>query len=66
MKNQQNDKKKQLITGLVNILIGGSIIVSSLCMRGSDLNDFIVGVMMGVGCGDMLVGVYVVARTFRK
>lgn len=65
MKDQENEKK-QLITGLVNILIGGSLIVSSLCMRGSVLNDLIAGVMMGVGCGDMLIGVYVVARTFRQ
>lgn len=66
MKNQQNDKKKQFITGLVNILIGGGIILASLCMRGSGLNDFIAGVVMGAGCGDMLVGVYVAARIFRQ
>ncbi len=66
MKNQENDKKKQIITGLVNILIGGSLILSSLWMRETDLEDFIAGVMMGVGCGDMLVGVYVIARTLRK
>lgn len=66
MKDQENSKKKQLITGLVNILIGGSLIVFSLCMRETNLEDFISGIMMGVGCGDMLVGVYVVARTFRQ
>lgn len=66
MKTQENNKKKQLITGLVNILIGGSLILSSLCLRGTNLEDFIAGVMMGVGCGDALVGVYVAARTFRK
>lgn len=66
MKTQENNKKKQLITGLVNILIGGSLILSSLCLRGTNLEDFIAGVMMGVGCGDALVGVYVAARAFRK
>ncbi len=66
MKNQENDKKKQIITGLVNILIGGSLILSSLCMRETDLKDFIAGIMMGVGCGDMLVGVYVIVRTLCK
>ncbi len=66
MKMQENDKKKQLITGLVNILIGGSLIISSLYLRGTNLEDFIAGVMMGVGCGDLLVGAYVTARTFRK
>lgn len=29
----------------------GSIILASLCMRGTGLEDFIAGVMMGVGCG---------------
>ena len=66
MKMQENGKKKQLITGLVNILAGGSLILSSLCLRGTNLEDFIAGVMMGVGCGDLLVGAYVTARTFRN
>lgn len=39
---------------------------SSMCMRGTDLEDFIAGVMTGVGCGSILVGVYVISRTFRK
>lgn len=66
MENQANDMKKQRITGFVNILLGGGLILSSLCMRGTDLEDFIAGVMMGVGCGCILVGVYVISRTFRK
>lgn len=66
MKMQENGKKKQLITGLVNILAGGSLILSSLCLRETNLEDFIAGVMMGVGCGDLLVGVYVAVKTFRK
>lgn len=66
MKMQKIDKKKQLIPGLINILIGGLLILSSLCLRGTNLEDFIAGIMMGVGCGDVLVGVYVAARTFRK
>ncbi|MCI9386047.1 MAG: hypothetical protein K1W36_05305 [Lachnospiraceae bacterium] len=47
-------------------IIGGSLILSSMCMRGTDLEDFIAGVMTGVGCGSILVGVYVISRTFRK
>jgi len=62
----QKGKKKQLMIGLVNILIGGSLILVSLSMRGTNLEDFIAGVMMGVGCGDALVGVYVIFRTFRR
>lgn len=63
---QDKDRKKQLITGLVNIVIGGGLVLASLGLRGTNLEDFAAGVMMGVGCGDMLVGVYVIARTFRK
>lgn len=66
MKNQENNKKKQMITGVANILIGGLLILSSQCVRGTNLEDFIAGVMIGVGCGGMLVGAYVVARTFRQ
>lgn len=46
-------------------IIGESLILSSMCMRGTDLEDFIAGVMTGVG-GSILVGVYVISRTFRK
>lgn len=66
MENKGNDKKKQILTGFVNILLGGSLLLSSLCMRGTDWEDFIAGVMTGVGCGCILVGVYVISRTFRK
>lgn len=55
-----------MITGVANILIGGLLILSSQCVRGTNLEDFIAGVMIGVGCGGMLVGAYVVARTFRQ
>lgn len=47
-------------------MIGICLILSSLHLRGTDLEDFIAGVMLGVGCGVTLVGVYVIVRTFRK
>lgn len=35
-------------------------------MGETDLEDFIAGVMAGVGCGSILVGVYVISRAFRR
>ncbi len=58
--------KKQIFTGIVNILIGVCLILSSLYMRGTDMEDFIAGIMLGVGCGSILVGAYVISRIFRK
>lgn len=58
--------KKQIFTALVNILIGGCLILSSMYARGTGMKDFIAGVMAGAGCGCVLVGVYVVFRTFRR
>jgi len=66
MKQDENDKKKQIFTGIVSILIGVCLILSSLYMRGNNPEDFIAGVMLGVGCGSVLVGVYVISGTFRK
>lgn len=51
---------------MVNILIGGSLILFSLFLRGTNLEDFLAGVMLGAGCAELLVGVYVVARLFCK
>lgn len=66
MKQDENDKKKQIFTGIVSILIGSGLILSSLNIGGTDMEDFIAGVMLGVGCGIILVGVYVIFRVFRK
>ncbi|HBI60802.1 MAG TPA: hypothetical protein DDY31_06265 [Lachnospiraceae bacterium] len=66
MKQDINEKKKQIFNGIVSIVIGICLILSSLHMRGTNLEDFIAGVMLGVGCGVTLVGVYVIVRTFRK
>lgn len=66
MKNKENDKKKQMVTGLVNILTGVCLIFFSLFMRGTDIKDFIAGLMAGLACGIILVGVYVISRTIRR
>lgn len=66
MKPNQNNKKKQLLAGLANIVLGICMVLSSLRITNSDAEDFIIGVLMGAGCGILLVGVYVLARTFRK
>ena len=66
MKQDTNGKKKQILNGIVSIVIGICLILFSLHMRGTALEDFIAGVMLGVGCGVTLVGVYVIVRTFRK
>lgn len=62
----ENDKKKQLYMGMIVNLVGICLIFGSFCCRGTNIGDFISGVMMGSGCGVVLVGVYVIIRTLHK
>ncbi len=47
-------------------LAGMLLMFVSRFFGGTNVEDFISGMLLGISCGVMLVGIYVVARTFRK
>lgn len=63
---QKLEKERQLLFGLVLIIMGMALSALSQLTGGSDFKDFLSGVMMGLSIGVMLTGVYTTARTFAK
>lgn len=46
--------------------MGIALLAFSQLISGTDFKDFLSGVMMGISIGEMLIGVYVVGRSFAK
>lgn len=63
---QKLEKERQLLFGLVLIIMGMALSALSQLTGGSDFKDFLSGVMMGLSIGVMLTGVYTTAKTFAK
>ncbi len=66
MKQDENWNKKQALMGAGVSLAGMLLMFVSRFFGGTNVEDFISGMLLGISCGVMLVGIYVVARTFRK
>ncbi len=66
MKKDENWNKKQVLTGAGVSLAGILLMFVSRFFGGTNVEDFISGTLLGISCGVMLVGIYVIARTFRK
>lgn len=65
-KIQKLEKERQLLFGLVFIIMGMALSALSQLTGGSDFKDFLSGVMMGLSIGVMLAGVFTAAKTFAK
>lgn len=48
------------------IVMGIALLAFPQLFGGTDFKDFLSGVMMGISVAEMLIGVYVVARSFAK
>ena len=48
------------------IVLGIAICALSFSFGGSDVKDFVSGVMLGISCGAMLAGVYIVGSSLAK
>lgn len=63
---QRLEKQKLSILGILLIVMGIALLAFSQLISGTDFKDFLSGVMMGISIGEMLIGVYVVGRSFAK
>lgn len=46
--------------------MGIALLAFSQLLGGTDFKDFLSGVMMGISVGEMLVGVFIIGRSFAK
>lgn len=63
---QQLEKQKMSILGMLLIVIGIALIAFSQLLGGTDFRDFLSGLMAGISVGEMLVGVFIIGRSFAK
>lgn len=64
---KENEKhNKQTIAGLCLILFGYLLMAFSRFFGGTDLLDFMSGLLAGISVGITLVGTYVAVRTLRR
>lgn len=62
-RTQELEKQKNMMLGMMLIVMGIALQALSYNVGGSALRDFISGLLMGLSIGEMLVGIYVVARS---
>lgn len=63
---QQLERQKMSIFGILLIVMGIALLAFSQLHGGTDFRDFLSGLMMGISVGEMLVGVFIIGRSFTK
>lgn len=63
---QELEKQKVMLTGVMLIVMGIAFQALSHTLGGSDFNDFLSGVLLGLSLGEMLIGVYVVGKSLAE
>lgn len=61
-RTQELEKQKKLIYGFLLIVMGIAIQALSHSISGSNVKDFLSGLMLGLSIAEMLVGVYIIGR----
>lgn len=62
LKEIQNLKaKKKLIIGFILLVMGGAMLALSQICGGTDIQDFLSGVMLGLSVGEFLAGFFLLA-----
>ena len=61
-KIQDLEKQKELLYGVLLIVMGIALQALSHTMGGSDVKDFFSGLLLGISIAEMLVGVYVAGK----
>lgn len=62
-RTQELEKQKNMMLGIMLIVMGIALQALSYNLEGSAFKDFFSGLLVGLSIGEMLVGGYVVARS---
>lgn len=65
-RTQELEKQKNMLYGMMLIVMGIALQVISYTVGGSDFKEFISGSLLGLSIGEMLVGVYVVGKSLAE
>lgn len=61
---QRLEKQKHFLSGMMLVVMGIAMMALSQFFGGTDFRDFISGILLGLSVGEVLVGIYIVGRTF--
>ena len=61
-KTQNLEKQKELLYGILLIVMGIALQALSHTLGGSNVKDFFSGLLLGISIAEMLVGIYVVEK----
>ena len=62
-RTQELEKQKNVLYGILLIVMGIALQALSHTFGGSDIKDFFAGLLVGLSVVEMLVGVYVVSKS---
>ena len=62
-RTQELEKQKNMLYGIMLIVMGIALQALSYAFRGSNIKDFVSGLLLGLSIVEMLVGVYVVGKS---
>ena len=65
-RTQALESQRETLVGILLIVMGMALGAMSFTLDGSDVKDFFSGLMMGLSCGSMLVGIFVAVRSIAK
>ncbi len=65
-RTQALESQRKTLVGILLIVMGMALGAMSFTLGGSDVKDFFSGLMMGLSCATMLVGVFVAVRSIAK
>ena len=65
-RTQELEKQKNLLYGILLIVMGIALQALSYNFEGSNVKDFFSGLLLGISIAEMLVGVYVLGRSIAE
>ena len=65
-RTQALESQRETLVGILLIVMGMALGAMSFALGGSNVKDFFSGLMMGLSCATMLVGVFVAVRSIAK
>ena len=65
-RTQALESQRETLVGILLIVMGMALGAMSFALGGSDVKDFFSGLMMGLSCASMLVGIFVAVRSIAK
>ena len=65
-RTQALESQRETLIGIILIVMGMALGAMSFTLGGSDVKDFFSGLMMGLSCGSILVGIFVAVRSIAK